>query len=117
MPLQTWATAHWPDGSLKWTAYAAAVRTPPQLAAGPADLARAEVFGGLFAPVDRSRPAEARIEDRLALLSDCHKGQVEQRRWYRFWGYGDIMHTYDGDRHQWRYDIGGYAWDNSGLPG
>ncbi|GAA3356713.1 hypothetical protein GCM10017744_024440 [Streptomyces antimycoticus] len=23
VPLQTWATAHWPDGSLKWTAHAA----------------------------------------------------------------------------------------------
>lgn len=25
------------------------------------------------------------------------------------------MHTYDVDRHQWRYDIGGYAWDNGEL--
>jgi YetA-like protein len=25
------------------------------------------------------------------------------------------MHTYDIDRHTWRYDIGGYAWDNSEL--
>src|SRR5690625_2629903 len=25
------------------------------------------------------------------------------------------MHTYDADRHSWRYDIGGYAWDNSEL--
>ena len=25
------------------------------------------------------------------------------------------MHTYDFDRHEWRYDIGGYAWDNSEL--
>ncbi len=82
MPLQTWATAHRPDGSLKWTAHAATVRTPPQLAAGPADLTRAEVFGGLFAPADRSTPAEARIEDRLDLPFDCHKCQAEQRRWY-----------------------------------
>ncbi|WP_445950914.1 RIFT barrel domain-containing protein [Streptomyces malaysiensis] len=52
----------WPDGSLKWAAHAAAVCTPPQLAAGPADLARAELFGGLFAPVDRS--TSRRGEDR-----------------------------------------------------
>ncbi|WP_371351938.1 exo-rhamnogalacturonan lyase family protein [Streptomyces malaysiensis] len=75
----------WPDGLLKWTAHAAAahaaaVRAPPQLATGPADLVRAEVFGGLFAPVDRSTPAEARIEDRLDLPFDCHKCQAEQRR-------------------------------------
>ena len=25
------------------------------------------------------------------------------------------MHTYDPDRHTWRYDVGGYAWDNSEL--
>lgn len=25
------------------------------------------------------------------------------------------MHTYDPNRHTWRYDIGGYAWDNSEL--
>ena len=25
------------------------------------------------------------------------------------------MHTYDADRREWRYDIGGYAWDNSEL--
>jgi hypothetical protein len=25
------------------------------------------------------------------------------------------MHAYDVDRHTWRYDIGGYAWDNSEL--
>jgi hypothetical protein len=25
------------------------------------------------------------------------------------------MHTYDRDRHVWRYDVGGYAWDNSEL--
>lgn len=37
------------------------------------------------------------------------------RRWYGFWDYGDIMHSYDPVRHQWRYDVGGYAWDNSEL--
>src|SRR5690606_33058018 len=26
-----------------------------------------------------------------------------------------VMHTYDGDRHVWRYAVGGYAWDNSEL--
>jgi hypothetical protein len=25
------------------------------------------------------------------------------------------MHSYDPVRHQWRYDVGGYAWDNSEL--
>ena len=25
------------------------------------------------------------------------------------------MHTYDATRHEWRYDVGGYAWDNGEL--
>ena len=29
--------------------------------------------------------------------------------------YGDFMHTYDNARHNWRYDVGGYAWDNTEL--
>lgn len=112
--LMFWANGATPSAETL-VAQAAAVRTPPQLAAGPADLARAKVFGGLFAPVDRSTAAKAKIEDHLDFLFTYHKGQAEQRRWYGFWDYGDIMHTYDEDRHQWRYDVGGYAWDNSEL--
>ncbi|MGR3933164.1 exo-rhamnogalacturonan lyase family protein [Streptomyces sp. BRA346] len=112
--LTFWANAATPSADTL-VQQAAALRTPPQLVAGPADLARAKVFGGLFSPVDRSTAAKAKIEDRLDFLFEYHKGQVEQRRWYGFWDYGDIMHTYDENRHQWRYDVGGYAWDNSEL--
>ncbi|KAI8298383.1 hypothetical protein K4K61_011746 [Colletotrichum sp. SAR11_59] len=51
----------------------------------------------------------------LEFLFDFYREQVKQRRWYGFWDHGDIMHTYDADRHTWRYDVGGYAWDNSEL--
>ncbi|WP_395365794.1 Tat pathway signal sequence domain protein [Streptomyces sp. YH02] len=112
--LMFWANAATPTASAL-VDQAAAVRTPPQLAVSPEDLVRARVFGGLFSPVDRSTPARATIEDRLDYLFTYYKDQVEQRRWYGFWDYGDIMHTYDEDRHQWRYDVGGYAWDNSEL--
>ncbi|CAL9319249.1 Tat pathway signal sequence domain protein [Streptomyces sp. SudanB182_2057] len=95
---------------------AEAVRVPPQLAAPPGQLIKAEVFGpGLYSEPDRSTPAKARIEDHLDFLFTYYKDQVETRRWYGFWDYGDIMHTYDSARHAWRYDIGGYAWDNSEL--
>ncbi|KAF1940232.1 hypothetical protein EJ02DRAFT_406871 [Clathrospora elynae] len=56
-----------------------------------------------------------KIEDNMDFLIKFYEGQVEQRRWYGFWDHGDVIHTYDDDRHQWRYDIGGYAWDNSEL--
>lgn len=92
-----------------------AVRTLPQLAAPPSQLIDAKVFGGLFSPVDRSTPARTKIEDHLDFLFTYYKDQVDMRRWYGFWDYGDVMHSYDPVRHQWRYDVGGYAWDNSEL--
>ena len=94
---------------------AGAVRTPPQLTCAPAHLAGARVFGGLWSLSDRSTPARAAIEDRLDWQFDYYRRQVEQRHWYGFWNYGDVMHTYDRDRHVWRYDVGGFAWDNSEL--
>ncbi|MEU3524929.1 Tat pathway signal sequence domain protein [Streptomyces sp. NPDC038707] len=95
---------------------AEAVRVLPQLAAPPRQLIKAKVFGpGLYSEPDRSTPAKAKIEDHLDFLFTYYKDQVETRRWYGFWDYGDIMHTYDSARHVWRYDIGGYAWDNSEL--
>lgn len=93
---------------------AAAVARPPQLAASPASLHAAGVFGDWSLP-DRSTPARAELEDQLDGLFEFYRGQVDQRRWYGFWHYGDVMHTYDADRHVWRYDVGGFAWDNSEL--
>ncbi|MEU7559307.1 hypothetical protein [Streptomyces eurythermus] len=105
---------HWGDYTL--ARQAEAVRVLPQLAAPPEQLIKAKVFGpGLYSEPDRSTPAKARIEDHLDFLFTYYKDQVETRRWYGFWDYGDIMHTYDSARHVWRYDIGGYAWDNSEL--
>jgi hypothetical protein len=91
------------------------VMAPPVVTCAPAVLARARVFGGMWALPDRSTPARAAIEDRLDFNFAFYRGQVEQRHWYGFWNYGDVMHTYDADRHVWRYDVGGFAWDNSEL--
>ncbi|WP_198684073.1 Tat pathway signal sequence domain protein [Brachybacterium sp. YJGR34] len=96
------------------SALAAACALPPQLAVSPQHLHAARVLG-TWAPVDRSTPQRAHLEDRLVFLREFYRGQVEQRRWYGFWDYGDVMHSYDGDRHAWRYDVGGFAWDNSEL--
>ena len=95
-------------------ALARAAATPPQLMAEPAHLHAAGVFGDWNLP-DRSTPQRALIEDRLANLVDFYDGEVDRRSWYGFWDHGDVMHSYDSDRHQWKYDIGGFAWDNSEL--
>ncbi|WP_370241750.1 hypothetical protein [Marisediminitalea sp.] len=87
----------------------------PQVVAAPQDYLNAGVFGGLWTLPDRSSPAKAAIEDRLDFQVKYYCSQVDQRHWYGFWNFGDVMHTYDTDRHVWRYDIGGYAWDNSEL--
>lgn len=112
--LNFWALAATPPAD-RLGAMADQLRTPPQLVNPVAHLVSAKVFGGLFSPVDRSTPARAAVEDHLDFLFDFYAGQVEQRHWYGFWNHGDIMHTFDEDRKVWRYDVGGYAWDNSEL--
>jgi hypothetical protein len=108
-----WALDATPSAE-RLAAQAAVVSTPPLLVTTPQRMRAAGVFGD-WSPVDRSTPAKAVIEDRLDFLFAFYRDQVEQRRWYGFWDYGDVMHTYDNDRHVWRYDVGGYAWDNSEL--
>jgi hypothetical protein len=109
-----WALAATPSRE-RLVQMAAAVQTPPQLAAQPVRYLQAGVFGKLWSLPERSTPARRKIEDKLDFLFDFYAKEVEQRHWYGFWDYGDIRHTYDADRHEWRYDVGGFAWDNSEL--
>ncbi|WP_043619101.1 exo-rhamnogalacturonan lyase family protein [Nonomuraea candida] len=111
--LTFWALEATPTAG-RFAALAAANATPPLLISPPQHNHAAGVFGS-WAPVDRSVPAKAALEDKLDLMHAYHREQVDQRSWYGFWDYGDIMHSYDADRHVWRYDVGGYAWDNSEL--
>ena len=55
------------------------------------------------------------MEDQLDYLLALFLRLPEQNRWYGFWDFGDVMHSYDPDRHTWKYDIGGFAWANSEL--
>jgi YetA-like protein len=73
-----------------------------------------KVFGVWSLP-DRSTPAKTNIEDQLDKAFAFYHNEIDQRRWYGFWDYGDVMHTYDTTRHEWRYDIGGFAWDDTEL--
>lgn len=55
------------------------------------------------------------IENQLGKAFDFYKEEISQRKWYGMFNYGDVMHTYDSIRHMWKYDVGGYAWDNTEL--
>jgi len=94
---------------------AAQVEAPPRLLATGEAVHAAGVFGAWTLAGPSGGDAAGRIEARASRELDFYIGQVEQRRWYGFWDYGDVMHSYDADRHVWRYDIGGFAWDNSEL--
>ena len=70
---------------------------------------------GLWSVRDTSTPFKAEVENRLDAMLNVYIDQIEQRHWYGFWNYGDVMHSFDRERHVWRYDLGGMAWDNSEL--
>jgi hypothetical protein len=96
-------------------AFADTVRTPPLIVCEPSRYLDAQVFAGQWTLPDRSTPTRAVLEDEQAFQLEAYLREVQQRRWFGFWDFGDVMHTYDADRHVWRYDVGGYAWDNSEL--
>lgn len=85
------------------------MQQPPLLVAQPEDLARARAFGPLWSPARGDSPQRKQLEGQLAWYFERYHQEVEQRKWYGFWDFGDVMHTYDSDRHVWRYDVGGYA--------
>jgi len=84
------------------------------LSASPQAIHATGVFG-VWAPVDRSTPARAAVEDKLDATLAFYKQQQDDRNWYGFWTWGDFIHSYNFKRHVWNYDHGGFAWDNTEL--
>ncbi|MGF7137825.1 exo-rhamnogalacturonan lyase family protein [Roseimarinus sediminis] len=87
---------------------------PALLMASPEYLHSIPVFGHWSLP-DTTSKGKRWIEKQLNQAFRFYLNEVEQRHWYGFWDYGDVMHAYDRHRHVWRYDIGGYAWANTEL--
>lgn len=88
--------------------------SPAVLLATPEYLHSVRAFG-IWSLPNRSTAARRTVEDQLDAGLALYKKEVEQRHWYGFWDFGDVMHAYDSARHTWRYDIGGFAWDNTEL--
>ncbi|MBR6285676.1 MAG: hypothetical protein IKR18_01610 [Bacteroidaceae bacterium] len=85
-----------------------------QLTCTPEYLHSKHAFG-IWSLPERNTSFQQSVENRLDEFIDYYKKAIEQHHWYGFWNYGDVMHDYDAMRHEWRYDIGGYAWDNTEL--
>ncbi len=95
--------------------FAEEIQNPAGITATPHHMQEAGAFGRAFSIPSATGRKRGEIEKQLDFYFDFYKNQVEQHHWYGFWNYGDVMHSYDEDRHVWRYDVGGYAWDNSEL--
>lgn len=91
------------------------INTPPFLVVEPEHLHESQAVGLYWGLPATGSARSAAIEEHLDFLFKFYEDQVDQRSWYGFLDHGDFMHAYDPDRHAWRYDIGGYAWDNSEL--
>ena len=70
---------------------------------------------GIWSLPDKSTPKRKQVEDLLEQYLDYYLRAQDQHHWYGFWNYGDFMHQYDPARHSWKYDVGGFAWDNTEL--
>ncbi len=90
------------------------INKPPLFVGTPEFYHDMRAFGYWSLPSHESE-MEDWLETQLDRAASFYKNEVEQRGWYGMFNYGDFMHTYDCERHQWRYDMGGYAWDNTEL--
>jgi len=111
--LTLWALPAIPSNELL-VRMAKATAEPAMLVCTPQYYHDQRAFGFWSLP-DLSTPFKQRIENRLANAIEFYRKEVEYRSWYGFWDYGDMMRMYDEIRHEWRYDIGGWAWTNTEL--
>jgi len=94
--------------------FAGDCNTTTLFVASPEEYHDLRAFGYWSLPKSETE-LQKKLEEDLSKGFDFYVNEVEQRKWYGMFNYGDFMHTYDPDRHVWRYDVGGYAWDNTEL--
>ncbi|MBQ9450499.1 MAG: hypothetical protein IJU34_04185 [Bacteroidales bacterium] len=86
-----------------------------QLLPTPQALYDAKAFGIWSLPAKNPNDTQQYLEKQIDTYLKFYETNVESQRWYGFWNYGDVMHSYDVNRHSWNYDAGGKAWDNTEL--
>ena len=97
-------------GKADFATMAAQTTADSHLLPTPEYLYEKRAFGVWSLPGQRNQ-----VEQRLEQYITFYQKAIEQNKWYGLWNYGDIMHAYDPERHSWRYDVGGFAWDNTEL--
>lgn len=85
-----------------------------QLICTPEYLHSKQAFGIWSLPTRHSQ-RDSLIEQTLDGIMHFYSDEIRRNNWYGFFNYGDVMHAYDASRNEWRYDVGGYAWDNTEL--
>ena len=90
------------------------VRKPPVYLGDPAYYHEHRAFGYWSLP-ERETETGRWAEEQIQAACDFYREEREARSWYGLFNYGDFMHTYEASRHMWRWDVGGYAWDNTEL--
>lgn len=94
--------------------YGMYMQKPPVFVGTPEYYYQKRAFGYFSLPEYQSTSG-AWMEYQLEHAFLYYKQEIENRNWYGLFDYGDVMHTYDPVRHTWKYDIGGYAWQNTEL--
>ena len=89
-------------------------RGDQQLVCSPDYLHRKRAFGIWSLPT-RESERDSLVENTLEGIMAFYQQEIERHGWYGFFNYGDVMHAYDASRDEWRYDVGGFAWDNTEL--
>jgi YetA-like protein len=112
--IMLWVLPATPDHQ-RLAALGAALAQPAVMVPTPQTCRDSGVFAHALSLPSETPAAHSEVERRMDFLFDFYRDQQDERGWYGFWNYGDVMHTYDFDRHTWRYDVGGFAWDNSEL--
>lgn len=111
--LTLWITPDTPDAATL-VAMAKTANDPPLLVCTPQHYYDSHTLG-IWSLPDRSTPDLASAEEQLDREFAFYQGEVDRRRWYGFWDFGDFIRTYDPIRHEWMYDVGGHGWNNTEL--
>ena len=95
--------------------FAGDLQTDSLLVADPERYVKTKALGSYWAPATKGEAGDEGCENALSSMIRFYIDEVERRKWYGFWDYGDVMHSYDIVRHCWLYDTGGRAWQNTEL--